>query len=139
MAYKYVNEAPFIRNNREIIHFGDVIDIDGGFIMNYTLGIKESISEESQSLLFTMVEPLSIEDTNDPVSHPAHYTTGDIECIDAMQAAYGTETVKHFCIGNVFKYAWRFKHKNGIEDLNKLMWYVNKYKELDSETCSKTV
>ena len=27
--------------------------------------------------------------TNDPVNHPAHYTKGEIECIDAIKAATG--------------------------------------------------
>ena len=39
-----------------------------------------------------------------------------------------------FCIGNVIKYIWRFKHKNGCEDLEKAKWYlekvIKKYKEL---------
>ena len=71
--------------------------------------------------------------TNDMVEHPLHYTNGDIECIDAMIAAYGTEAVKNFCICNAFKYLWRFKHKNGEEDINKMLWYINKYKELNNE------
>jgi len=39
-----------------------------------------------------------------------------------------------FCIGNVIKYIWRFKHKNGCEDLENAKWYlekvIKKYKEL---------
>lgn len=62
----------------------------------------------------------------DPVNHPAHYTSGGIECIDAMQAAFGDETVKDFCLCNAFKYLWRHRNKNGVEDLKKARWYLNR-------------
>ena len=29
-------------------------------------------------------------DEHDPVNHPSHYTSGDIECIDAIRAALGS-------------------------------------------------
>lgn len=62
----------------------------------------------------------------DPVNHPAHYTSGVIECIDAMQAAFGVEAVKDFCLCNAFKYLWRHRNKNGVEDLKKARWYLNR-------------
>lgn len=67
---------------------------------------------------------------DNPVSHPSHYTQGGIECIDAMEAAFGKEAVSHFCICNAFKYVFRHEHKNGKEDIEKAEWYLNKYKEL---------
>lgn len=64
---------------------------------------------------------------NDNVNHPAHYTAGGIECIDALKAAtvdlVGLEAV---CTANAIKYLWRWKHKNGVEDLNKAMWYIKR-------------
>lgn len=68
--------------------------------------------------------------TPNPVSHPSHYTQGGIECIDAMEAAFGKEAVSHFCICNAFKYIFRHEHKNGKEDIEKAEWYLNKYKGL---------
>ena len=62
----------------------------------------------------------------DPVNRPAHYTSGGIECIDAMQAAFGVEAVKDFCLCNAFKYLWRHRNKNGVEDLKKACWYLNR-------------
>lgn len=70
---------------------------------------------------------------HDPVNHPSHYTQGNIECIDAMQAAYGKESVMHFCKCNAFKYQWRFDKKNGEEDIKKAQWYQNKFLELKRE------
>ena len=62
----------------------------------------------------------------DPVNRPAHYTSGGIECIDAMQAAFGDDAVKGFCLCNAFKYLWRHRSKNGVEDLKKARWYLNR-------------
>ena len=70
--------------------------------------------------------------TNRNVSHPSHYNQGDIECIDAMVAAYGKEAVENFCLINAFKYVWRNRDKNGFEDIDKAIWYLNKVKELNS-------
>lgn len=65
----------------------------------------------------------------DNVNHPAHYASASngIECIDAIEAA--TEDLKGLeavCTANVLKYIWRWKHKNGIEDLKKARWYLEK-------------
>lgn len=68
--------------------------------------------------------------TIEVVNHPAHYAHGDIECIDAMYSAFGVDAVAHFCLLNAFKYIWRAEHKNGIEDISKAEWYLNKYKEV---------
>lgn len=62
----------------------------------------------------------------DNVNRPAHYTSGGIECIDAMTAAFGDDAVKDFCLCNAFKYLWRHRSKNGVEDLKKCRWYLNR-------------
>lgn len=66
----------------------------------------------------------------DNVNHPQHYTHGKYECIEVMTDIFGPEAVKDFCICNAFKYLWRHKYKNGIEDIKKAKWYVDKYIEL---------
>ena len=69
--------------------------------------------------------------TMDSVNHPEHYTQGGIECIDAMQAAFGKQSVMEFCLWNAFKYFFRFKHKNShTVDCKKAVWYLNKWLEL---------
>ncbi|MBO6232814.1 MAG: DUF3310 domain-containing protein [Clostridia bacterium] len=74
-----------------------------------------------------------MEYTFDAVNHPAHYTKGGIECIDAMKSAYGKEAVKDFCKCNAFKYLFRMDNKsNTREDVEKAIWYLNKYLELDA-------
>ena len=63
---------------------------------------------------------------NDPVNHPAHYTQGGIECIDALKAALGFEGFKSYCRGNIIKYLWRTEHKNKVQDLKKARWYLDR-------------
>lgn len=64
------------------------------------------------------------------VNHPKHYTSGDIECIDAIKASMSKEAFAGFLKGNIIKYMWRYEHKNGTEDLKKAQWYQNKLIEL---------
>ena len=69
--------------------------------------------------------------SNDNVNHPSHYETGKFECIDVMIETQGIEAVKNFCICNAFKYLYRAKKKNGLEDYKKAKWYLEKYIELE--------
>lgn len=63
----------------------------------------------------------------DMVNHPAHYTQGGIECIDAIKAAVtGITGMEAVCTGNIIRYIWRWKFKNGLEDLKKCRWYIDK-------------
>lgn len=70
----------------------------------------------------------------DPVDHPSHYTTGDIECFDAMAAMLSREEMIGYLRGNSFKYRWRFRHKGGAEDLRKAAWYEDKLLGLVAQT-----
>lgn len=69
----------------------------------------------------------------DNVNHPSHYETGKFECIDVMVETQGVGAVKSFCICNAFKYLYRHKNKNGIEDIKKAIWYLNKLVELEGK------
>ena len=71
--------------------------------------------------------------TNDNVNHPSHYETGNFECIDVMVETQGKEAVMDFCICNAFKYIYRHNNKNGIEDVKKAKWYLDKYIELSEK------
>lgn len=63
--------------------------------------------------------------TADAVNKPEHYSNGDIECRDAMIAAFGEEDYEVFCRLNAFKYLWRCKYKGTQEqDLRKATWYL---------------
>lgn len=62
----------------------------------------------------------------DNVNHPSHYTTGKFETIDVIQDMLSPKMFEGFCIGNTIKYLSRYRHKNGIEDLKKARWYLDK-------------
>ena len=61
---------------------------------------------------------------NDPVEQPSHYKQGGIECIEAIRAALTPDEFRGYCKGNMLKYAWRERHKNGDEDLRKAAVYA---------------
>ncbi|CAM4183309.1 DUF3310 domain-containing protein [Paenibacillus alkaliterrae] len=70
----------------------------------------------------------------DNVNHPAHYTAGNVECIDALEAATeGLTGIEAVCTANAIKYLWRWKRKNGVEDLHKAVWYINRLIERADE------
>ena len=60
----------------------------------------------------------------DNVDHPNHYTSGGIECIEAIRAALTPEEFRGYCKGNMLKYTWREKLKNGDEDIKKAATYA---------------
>lgn len=63
----------------------------------------------------------------DAVNHPAHYTQGGIECIDALESATTDLTgIEAVCTASAIKYLWRWKTKGGLEDLKKARWYINR-------------
>ena len=74
---------------------------------------------------------MPFEETADNVNHPIHYETGKFQCIDVMLETQGVDEVKVFCRCNAFKYLYRAKRKNGLEDMKKAIWYLNKYVELE--------
>jgi hypothetical protein len=53
--------------------------------------------------------------------NPKHYKQGKIEVIDFI-----LDQQMNYLEGNIVKYISRYKHKNGIEDLKKALWYLSK-------------
>jgi hypothetical protein len=68
-------------------------------------------------------------DNLDMVNHPKHYNESGIECIDALEAMLG-DGFKSYLQGNITKYLWRYRYKNGTEDLKKAEWYLRKLIEV---------
>lgn len=70
---------------------------------------------------------VDMQEEQDVVNKPKHYTYGDIEVIDYIEQVtkdYKPELA--FSIGNAIKYISRANHKNGKEDLDKARWYLNR-------------
>lgn len=75
-----------------------------------------------------MIHPLEKKIVSDiAVNHPPHYTQAGIECIDALAAATsGKSGIEAVCVANAIKYLWRYELKNGVEDVKKARWYIDR-------------
>ena len=63
----------------------------------------------------------------DNVNHPQHYQANGLETIDVIEAwTKDLDGIVAVCTANVIKYISRWNKKNGIEDLKKAQWYLNK-------------
>jgi hypothetical protein len=71
---------------------------------------------------------------SDAVNKPSHYNQGSIECIEAMKIVLTPEEFRGYLKGNVFKYLWREKDKNGIEDIRKGKSYFDRLIDLVDES-----
>lgn len=99
---------------RKMLHNGELMEMTSG-----NMGGPKSLLEEKDNI------------------NPDHYKNStSLECIEAMILIFGKEAVVNFCECNAWKYIWRWKHKNGYEDLEKAMWYIKKAAELDPINCS---
>ena len=90
-------------------------------------------SDDKLAIAYDHVYKNTDENVSDMVNHPQHYTQGGIECIDALKAAtVGKRGIEAVCVANVIKYLWRYEEKNGIEDIRKAKWYIERLlKELE--------
>lgn len=135
----YIGKKPRYRiktPNVEICAFGEgckIVDSvcfsDGADIEErYAESVRNEVSdEEVPKELHPAVEKFKklLDDTM--VNHPPHYTAGKVECIDALEAATtGLRGIEAVCTANAIKYLWRWKHKNGVTDLRKSIWYIER-------------
>ena len=68
----------------------------------------------------------------DMVNNPPHYNKYGVECIEAIQSATG-EGYEYYLQGNIIKYLWRYRYKNGVQDLEKAQWYLSRLIEIKKE------
>ena len=66
--------------------------------------------------------------SNDVVNHPSHYQSDSgLEVIDVIEAfTADLQGIEAVCTANALKYVCRWKKKNGLEDLKKAQWYLNR-------------
>lgn len=141
-------KAPWIKHYASsaipAAHFTVDYETRGGFRDKRIVGnLNWSISENEDDpddivayrILDTTVKTHKEKDA-DPVNHPGHYTAGKVECIDALESATVNLTgIEAVCTANAIKYLWRWKQKNGIEDLRKARWYIQKLIDSEDESC----
>ena len=74
----------------------------------------------------------------DNVNHPAHYNAGKIEVSALQEDQLSPEEYRGYIKGQVIKYITRERHKNGLEDLKKARWYLDRLiKKLEKEAAQK--
>ena len=62
----------------------------------------------------------------DNVNHPSHYGQGNIEAIEYISDFLSYDEYQGYLRGNIAKYLHRWPYKNGIEDLKKARWYLDR-------------
>ena len=83
--------------------------------------MKERMREETMASL----QGAANANWADMVNNPPHYNQAGVECIEAIRAATD-EGYQYYLQGNIIKYLWRYRYKNGVQDLEKAKWYLDK-------------
>lgn len=95
--------------------------------------MKNKLAEDEEKLMDEFYTTKISNTKTDMVNSPPHYNKAGIECIDAIRAATG-DGYEYYLQGNIMKYLWRYRYKNGIEDLQKAQWYLDKLIEECNES-----
>jgi hypothetical protein len=83
-------------------------------------------------LFVSLVIEIFIVAIDDPVNSPKHYTQGSMEVITAIEGL-GLD----YHQGNVLKYVSRYRYKNGVEDLRKAKWYIDRLLYIEEQRIIK--
>lgn len=109
------------------------------YIPEYGISLNVNVSQELLEQIDTVQKELkgtnnsTTDKVFDIVQNPQHYNGNKYQCIDIMLDTYNKDAVASFCKLNAFKYLYRTEKKNGLEDIKKAVWYLNKYIELNSK------
>ena len=74
----------------------------------------------------TCQECIQMAASSNLVDSPPHYLIGGIESLDVIKAKLSPEEFQGYCVGNVLKYAMRWRHKDGLQDLKKARVYLGR-------------
>lgn len=131
--------------NWEHIYISDDNDPEKMFHILTNYGWKNLLSIDILELLggewkLAMPKPTNLfEHEEEPempndISNPDYYKSEGIEVIDVIRAfTDGLTGGEAFAAGNIIKYACRWKKKNGVSDLKKILWYTQYLINLLSE------
>ena len=119
----YSNTKPYIYPCTECAH-------GAGYAEHFT----PIVSGAPEQTTIPPMPPVNPPKNPDEINHPTRYAGGKYECIDVMTDVFGVESVRNFCKLNAFKYLWREQNKNGVQDLKKCAWYLDKLIELSENT-----
>lgn len=92
----------------------------------FTLEEVAKINKDSEDCNAKDRKKCNCDNKSDMVNHPLHYF-GEIECIDAIESAVAEIPANEaICVSNIIKYIWRYRNKNGMQDLKKAEWYLHR-------------
>lgn len=145
----YGNNCTPIKSNHELVKFtteltniiqeGNIIELEGDNItckdfVNVPMEIK-TIKKTNCNEIYCQILYSSQSIHKDNIN-PDHYKHGAIETIDYLLAISQDMNPQHaICVANGIKYLSRFHKKNGLEDVKKAQWYINKLIEImETET-----
>lgn len=119
-------------DEKDFAHHAGNVSVTSIYITEDGDGFFGAVKEKEEMLdkRYTLLARRELVTNNndiDMVNHPSHYTQGGIECIDAIKAAtVGKTGIEAVCVANVVKYLWRYEEKNGLEDVKKARWYLER-------------
>jgi|TARA_Y100000114_G_scaffold89510_1_gene83049 hypothetical protein len=90
----------------------------------YRESLRKKFKEVGDMIRKQAQEQSDHKQTLDMVNSPPHYNKAGIETIDAIKAMTD-KGYEYYLQGNIMKYLWRYRYKNGVEDLKKAQWYLN--------------
>jgi hypothetical protein len=125
-----------------VVDVGDTVQFD--HLTGMKIGVIKSIGNTLNSIAvsiyctdisggYTLVVPCynitkiipvekAFTTTQEEIKKPARYNKkGKLECWDVV-----LDQEMDFLEGNILKYLWRYKEKNGVEDLKKARVYLDK-------------
>ena len=87
--------------------------------------MREEELAKSLSLLSDGYNSITQKSKVDSIN-PDHYKSGHVECIDAIKASLDKQQFKGYLKASIIKYLWRYEKKNGLEDLQKAEWFLQR-------------
>lgn len=134
--FKFYKESSVVIVDDE---FWSFINFESALYLKEEYGYPISFEEFEMRYLETvptdkvMTHDEEVKAVSDMVNHPSHYKQFSREVIDTMQGMSTAEEFKGYLKLNAVKYISRYQGKNGIEDLDKAIWYITKLKEVLEE------
>lgn len=117
-------------------------DVSNGISSGYTISLPDPMPINKLINIWSTIKQDAIKGIGkeiDVINHPTHYQseTG-LEVIDVVEAfTFDLNGIEATDTGNIIKYICRWKKKNGIEDLEKIIWYtqhlINHVKKMNEE------
>ena len=79
---------------------------------------------------------MSLNDVKDFTLRPDYYKQNGQDLIEHLSELFTPDMFVGFMTGNIFKYLTRWQQKNGVEDLKKAQFYLNRLIEFEAEDTS---